>query len=294
VEFADPFAAPGIWLKGNLHAHTTVSDGDLAPQDRVAAYERHGYDFLALTDHRCVTEVDGLRTDGMVLLRGTEAHAPMPTGGTLGHALAVGLPRGFALPQTECFQELLDALSHAGAVVFLAHPYWSGQTSADLAALTGYAGIEAFNTNCLRTVGRGTSSVHWDELLCRKRRALGIAVDDVHRETRDTYQGWIVAKAAEPSPEAIIAAIRSGLFYASSGPTLEHMGVADGVVKVRTSPVATISFVCNGPHGAHVYHEDGSPVTEAEFRPPAEALYVRVEATDLAGRTAWSNPIFNF
>jgi len=38
-------------LRGNLHAHTTFSDGQLSPAELVAAYERLGYDFLAITDH---------------------------------------------------------------------------------------------------------------------------------------------------------------------------------------------------------------------------------------------------
>ena len=38
-------------LKGNLHAHTTFSDGVLAPHRLVEEYERLGYDFLAITDH---------------------------------------------------------------------------------------------------------------------------------------------------------------------------------------------------------------------------------------------------
>ena len=38
-------------LKGNLHAHTTFSDGVLAPHRLVEAYEGLGYDFLAITDH---------------------------------------------------------------------------------------------------------------------------------------------------------------------------------------------------------------------------------------------------
>ncbi|HEY7649173.1 MAG TPA: PHP domain-containing protein [Methylomirabilota bacterium] len=38
-------------LKGNLHAHTTFSDGIFAPQRLVQAYEGLGYDFLAITDH---------------------------------------------------------------------------------------------------------------------------------------------------------------------------------------------------------------------------------------------------
>jgi hypothetical protein len=38
-------------LRGNLHAHTTFSDGVRTPAELVAEYERRGYDFLAITDH---------------------------------------------------------------------------------------------------------------------------------------------------------------------------------------------------------------------------------------------------
>jgi predicted metal-dependent phosphoesterase TrpH len=38
-------------LRGNLHAHTTFSDGVRSPARLVHEYERLGYDFLAITDH---------------------------------------------------------------------------------------------------------------------------------------------------------------------------------------------------------------------------------------------------
>jgi hypothetical protein len=38
-------------LRGNLHAHTTFSDGLRTPAALVAEYEALGYDFLAITDH---------------------------------------------------------------------------------------------------------------------------------------------------------------------------------------------------------------------------------------------------
>jgi len=38
-------------LRGNLHAHTTFSDGVRTPQALVEDYEARGYDFLAITDH---------------------------------------------------------------------------------------------------------------------------------------------------------------------------------------------------------------------------------------------------
>jgi predicted metal-dependent phosphoesterase TrpH len=38
-------------LRGNLHAHTTLSDGIRTPAGLIAEYESLGYDFLAITDH---------------------------------------------------------------------------------------------------------------------------------------------------------------------------------------------------------------------------------------------------
>src|SRR5437867_3143773 len=38
-------------LRGNLHAHTTFSDGVRSPASLVEIYETLGYDFLAITDH---------------------------------------------------------------------------------------------------------------------------------------------------------------------------------------------------------------------------------------------------
>ena len=46
-----PFEGDGVWLRCALHAHTTNSDGELAPRLLVRHYEWAGYDVLALTDH---------------------------------------------------------------------------------------------------------------------------------------------------------------------------------------------------------------------------------------------------
>ena len=39
------------WYKGNLHAHTFWSDGKAFPEEAVAWYKSHGYNFLGLSDH---------------------------------------------------------------------------------------------------------------------------------------------------------------------------------------------------------------------------------------------------
>ncbi len=46
-----PFSTPGRFWRGNLHAHSNLSDGALNPVDVVDAYKRAGDDFLQLSDH---------------------------------------------------------------------------------------------------------------------------------------------------------------------------------------------------------------------------------------------------
>ena len=46
-----PFARKGRFWRGNLHTHSTRSDGGLPPEAVADFYTGAGYDFLALTDH---------------------------------------------------------------------------------------------------------------------------------------------------------------------------------------------------------------------------------------------------
>ncbi|HUU43116.1 MAG TPA: PHP domain-containing protein, partial [Planctomycetota bacterium] len=71
MTFENPFRAPGRWWRGNLHTHTTRSDGELSPDETAAAYRSLGYDFLAITDHGCVSEVAEV-PEGLLLLPGVE------------------------------------------------------------------------------------------------------------------------------------------------------------------------------------------------------------------------------
>jgi hypothetical protein len=51
-----PDATGHRWWKGNLHTHTMWSDGDHYPEVVVDWYKRHGYHFLALSDHNVLSQ----------------------------------------------------------------------------------------------------------------------------------------------------------------------------------------------------------------------------------------------
>lgn len=61
------------WLKGQVHLHTTNSDGHVSPANAVRSYEQAGYDFIAFTDHEVLPkESDLIQPSDMTLLSGVE------------------------------------------------------------------------------------------------------------------------------------------------------------------------------------------------------------------------------
>ncbi len=48
--------APARWWKGNLHTHSLWSDGDDYPEMIADWYKKHGYHFLALSDHNVLSD----------------------------------------------------------------------------------------------------------------------------------------------------------------------------------------------------------------------------------------------
>ena len=46
----------GNWYKGNIHSHTTISDGMLTPEQSVKLYKENGYHFLCFSEHDIFTD----------------------------------------------------------------------------------------------------------------------------------------------------------------------------------------------------------------------------------------------
>ena len=127
----------GVWLRGNLHMHTTRSDGRLSYEDAVARYEQAGYDFIAVTDHWVCSE-KGTTAGGMLLLSGCEYNIGETVQEGVYHIVGVGMERAPVLEHTEkSLQRIIDEIRAAGGVAILAHPAWSLNSAEDVARLTG-------------------------------------------------------------------------------------------------------------------------------------------------------------
>lgn len=297
--FNNPFEARGRWFKGNLHAHSSNSDGNLTAEQLVSLYRRSGYDFLSITDHGKLTETKSLSSTRFPLIPGEEIIVGTSSAGTFFHVVAINIARELPVVEAdpaERPQRVIDLIREQGGEAIVAHPYWSGLTCGDLMGIEGYMGLEVYNTNCDLTINRGLSGVHWDDLLSSGRRLLGFAVDDAHHKSRpnlprDSCGAWISVKAESLTIDHLMASIRRGLFYSSTGPEIRGISFDDGGVSASTSPVRAISFISNAGLGERHTAESGY-LTGAAYPLNGAEGYVRVEASDEHGRTAWSNPIY--
>jgi len=292
MSWISPFSLAGEWFKGNLHTHTTQSDGLLSPEEAIAWYRGHGYDFVALSDHWVLTQGQTFGPpNDFVTISGTELDGPGY------HMLALGVSDLPARELADSAQALTDAIVAQGGLPFFAHPYWTGQSSADIAPIRRIAGIEVFNSVCEREVGLGYASVHWDELLALGLRLNALAVDDVHWRLDCQGMGYIMVRAKSLDESSILEAVRRGHFYSSSGPKIADLQVVrqeDGqpALRVRCSPCSTITFYASGPRGRRFEAVPGQSLDSAILPFRAEQIYLRVECRDLRGGTAWSNPIY--
>lgn len=292
----------GVWLRCQLHAHTTNSDGEASPAGLCGHYAAAGFDVLAITDHWHVTDH---AHEGLLVIPSSElsSRAPGPTGEA--EALALGVAELPEPPEPfDSIEGMAVWISAHGGVPYLCHPYWSGLQRDDILAAPSLVGIEVWNGASELQQGNGLSAVHWDDLLSHGQLPWGIATDDCHHPGVDSNLGWTWVHAAEASAAAVLDALRRGAAYGSSGPRLEAVEVTDDSVAVRCSPARSVRLrsgpwdgcaVDADPHrggwrGQTTERDHRGLLTGCRFDYPEYWRWARVEVEDEHGRRAWGNP----
>jgi hypothetical protein len=306
-----PFDKPGRFYKGNLHTHSTRSDGVLEPEEVITRYQSRGYDFIALTDHFLpkehfddgsngfihVTDTRNYRTPDFSTLLGAELHAPGIRGEEMWHLVAVGLPLDFAAwTPEERVRSLAERAAASGAFVGLAHPAWYALPLDDAEEVIPSAhAIEIYNEGC-SLVDRCESWHFADALLANGVRLNAFASEDAHFKDprgveRDAFGGWVQVKSASLDPGDLLAALKAGAYYSSTGPEIHDIILDGDNLVVRMSPA--VHVLVTG-RGASFAWEVGECVEEARFplEKWANGGYCRVTVIDANNRRAWSNPIW--
>lgn len=322
------FHGDGQWYKGNLHCHTTISDGSLTPEEVVALYKDNGYSFLAISDHNVYTDFGStFNSDDFVILPAVEASAALFDKKGSANCLKTHHIHGIAAPDLNevhrglkplkhmeefperiytgqwdgaaAAQQLADDLKDRGCITIYNHPIWSRVRDHEFTETQGLTAVEIYNYNTVNESGTGYDTTYWDVMLRAGKKIWAVASDDNHNAGYfpDSCGGYIVVKSPRLSREDITQAIVQGNYYSSNGPKIYDWGIHDSVVYVTCSPVERVNFIAGNyvGAGATVLSEDGTDrVDYALLRLRGDETYVRVECIDASGHTAWSNPIFLF
>lgn len=285
------------FYKANLHVHTTVSDGDMTPEEIKRLYLEKGYSVVAFTDHEIMVPHVELTDENFVALTATEIstnnrfdcdfcfaktyhlniYSPNEKQNCfagfdkkhmwLNHSFDYitneqenrSCDRAYSV---ECMNEIIQKANEDGCLVSYNHPVWSLQDYSDYSELRGLWGIELYNTGCARN-GYFDSPKPMDDLLRAGEQVFPLATDDAHK-LQDCFGGYVMISADQLKYDKIFAALKNGDFYASTGPEFVEISVENGVVKVVTSPV---SFVGVSTACRHLFAKraDGELLTEVSF-----------------------------
>lgn len=264
------------WFKGNTHTHTTKSDGELDPKSVVDSYKNAGYQFIFITDHNFITEVNQLSSPNFLCLSGVEFTFNK-------HINGLGIDK-YTTP-TSC-QQSIDFIEKQGGFATLNHPLWTPTRmfSKDILALHKLELIEIYNS-ITETWGFFDNQKLWDTVLTEGKLIYGIASDDSH-SCWYVGKGWIMVYASELQQDTLLQAINKGRFYSSTGIEFTKIEVTTTLISIYSTNAQKIKFI--GASGSILKVVEGK---NASYSITGKEPYVRVEGSNSAGQKAWTQPL---
>jgi len=294
------------WYKGNLHTHTTKSDGDADPEIVVEWYKKHGYDFLVLSDHNHRTILEHEDVDGPMMVPGEEVSARISGGGVPIHLNGIGISRVVeptdAGGVVQTLQANIDAILDAGGIAQLNHPNgaWAFDQE-EIVQVQGASLLEVYNgwpgANSEGGPGKHSAEEIWDGVLSAGKVIFGVATDDAHHYSDFSHvwanpgRGWVMVEASELTQDAIVESLQTGRFYFSTGIDLARLEMSEDRVSLEIVQhrdyVYQTRFI--GKDGVMLSEGDG---LEASYDIGGDEGYVRASLRSSYGTRAWTQPIF--
>lgn len=276
--------------KGNLHTHTTLSDGLKSVEECIELYKQNGYDFISITDHR--KYFGGCTRDDFLVFSGTEFHVHDYETKRAYHIVGIGIKNEIYTDDSFTPQRIIDEINAAKGMAIIAHPTWSLLTHRDLMDLHSYVGIEIWNKVSESYSNRGDSTYYVDVLASKGKTPLVFAVDDTHFYEDDLFGGFIMVNSESLNKDDIMESIKNKKFYCSQGPEIYQIELEDDVIKVETSPVKQISFMSDTFYCSdRIFKKAGELITGGVYNIKKTDSFVRIECIDQNNKKAWSQVI---
>ncbi len=279
ISVSNPHQGYSYNYKGNLHCHSTNSDGSDSPSVVGQWYADNGYDFYSITDHNFTTSDPEI--SGILWLGNTEEDSSDGSSGHMNH-INITTPITSGTDQGR----INNALGQGGKTV-LNHinRVGGGWTQSEIMDLDSVLGLEIFNGNADMI-----STDTWDSVLSYDKIVWGSANDDAHT-TGQRGDGYIVVNSndASPTKEEIINQMTLGNFYASRGFDLS-VSVAGEEISASTTNGNKIRWIKQSGEVIKTTNAQSDNYTVS-----GSEKYVRIEILDGSDQVqAWSQPLTIF
>ena len=310
VLFLFPNLCQSEWYKGNTHTHTINSDGDSTPDAVVRWYKENHYNFLVITDHNFITEVQGLNSiyaanDRFIVIPGCEISCSSQNKPV--HIVAINISEPVMNKNEDTIvstlQKNIDIINSTGALAQVCHPNfrWAFGVK-ELALVDHYHLLEIKNSHPLvnNEGGGGYPSTEkiWDSLLTEGKMVFGVACDDTHTlrasgpQQANPGRGWVCVRCDSLCTQEIVSAMARGEFYSSTGVELNDI-TYDGkslVIHIKQgNPDSKYMVEFIGSEGKVLDTKSG---IETAYQIKGSEKYIRARITDSNGLKAWSQPVF--
>jgi len=306
----NPYTAGGYWYVGQVHMHSTNSDGVNTPAQMEAAYYDAGYDFMISTDHRGTSPYytsiyDGLTADpdnsatgkDLLWIRGTELGYGEMHMGAWGQSVRT--------PLALSIQDQIDTVRANGGITAMNHPgnrvppyAWDWNT--EIRTTRGYSVVEAFN---------GKHSLEYDGVVHKRdavdladeyRQVWWIGTDDCHNkddpEQFDTFAVVVHTPSPVPVQEELLGSADAGDLYireSAGGPEITGVEVVGNTVTVSLADIASTYNVVWKERGDEPVQQDTGVDTVSSYTVQGDEGYVRAEIERVSdGRMAYTQPLF--
>ncbi len=320
------------FYKGNMHCHSTLSDGALSPEELKDAYKNKGYSFIAITDHDRLYSHKELCDENFLALTACEISIKQfPEQSTLvNQSMKVchlnlyakdmnntadifysTLADHYSTPEDKAklvekfgdnhreYSEdgICDIIRRAdenGFFVCYNHPRWSLENYSDYSKYDGVWGVEIFNTN-VNIGGIYEYDINvFDDMLRSGKRIMASCGDDNHNKKgmRDSFGAFVMVNCDVLSYDSVISALLNGKFYVSSAPIIHSLYVENKKVYISCSDAEMITYSTAGRRAEAVFAEDGKLVGYAEFDIDESDGYFRLDVIDSRGRHANTQAYF--
>lgn len=317
------------FYKGNMHCHSTFSDGNQTPEDLKKAYKGAGYSFLAITDHEVVYDHSYLDDEEFITIPSTEYSIKEDySQSTLKNFnLKVCHLNAYAKKQHDVnnslysvnvdhysskekkeemvkkygdyckeysangVNELIKRANDMGYFVAYNHPRWSLDEYNQYINYEGLWAVEIFNTACNNDGLYGYETNVLDDYLKAGKKIFASCGDDNH-DIKNSFGAFVMVNAESLTYEKIIEGLLNGNFYTSTGPIINSLIIEDGIVKIECENAKKISLSTRGRKGFLKSAGENEFINYAEFKVLKDYEFFRIDVIDEKGRRANTQPYY--